>query len=248
MSLFENIEAIYDDTWATKPYTNARAIELIMARCGKPVDELCRMSTKAWKKNSEADLLKQFDEDVEIMETLLLDGIGDCTTFTAYITQRASQLQDFTMGDTGGHRLAWASNGVLIDSSAKQLIQLQDGVLVESGKKQFLWTSSASGPGTLEVKEGEKPLRQVELLTTTKEDVDPNVLFEEIETIYNDTWATKPYTNAPAIELIITRCGKPVEELCRMSPKAWKNNFQADLLKQFDEDDEIMETAPGRYR
>ncbi|MCJ1463938.1 hypothetical protein MMC07_002547 [Pseudocyphellaria aurata] len=83
-----------------------------MTRCGKPVEELCRMSSNTWKENFQVHLLNRFNENDEIMNTLLLDGIGDCTTCTAYLTQQASKF-DFTFGDTGSHRLAWASNGVL---------------------------------------------------------------------------------------------------------------------------------------
>ncbi|MCJ1463136.1 hypothetical protein MMC07_001741 [Pseudocyphellaria aurata] len=43
----------------------------------------------------------------------------------------------------------------------------------------------------------------------------PKTSFEEVETMYNDAWVTKPFTKAPAIELIITRCGKPWRRICK---------------------------------
>ena len=165
---FEDLEVIYNNAWVTKPVSHITAIRQAIILSEKPLTELLQMPSKQW--SNLQGIMEKFDENDDIMNTLLSDGFGTCTTFTVYVTRQAPML-DFKLGDTGGHRVAWTNEGILVDSSSRKLVQLIDDVTHTGGNVKYLWKSTTDGSGILEISNDGKPFQQIEAVTSIKEGV-----------------------------------------------------------------------------
>ena len=64
--------------------------------------------------------------------------------------------------------------------------------------------------------------------------------FQELETIYNNAWEVKPFTNIPGIQQATMLCEKSLEELCQTSSNKWKKKLQKELLNKLDDNGDIM--------
>lgn len=75
---------------------------------------------------------------------------------------------------------------------------------------------------------------QCEMMSTFK------TSFQDLETIYNNAWQARHFTNSPGIQQAAMLCEKPLEELCQMSSNQWKKKLQNDLLKKLDDSGDIV--------
>lgn len=120
---FKDLSAIYDDVWQQRPFTNVPMIQEAVNQSDMSMIEICKLSDEKWKEILLENLLEKFDQTDEIFEHLKRESHGTCTSFALAVIE-AIPLQNFTIGDTGGHRDAWTKDGILIDSSVRRLFSL----------------------------------------------------------------------------------------------------------------------------
>lgn len=128
------------------------------------------MSPKQWQRQMKKGLLAKFDKDDDILNALLPEENGTCTNFTLHIMEQASKM-NFVLGDVDNHRIAWAEDGTLVDSSAKELLQLVDGDIVRHNNMKFLWRKTGDEPNSISFEKNDDPLEPVENGLTKKEGV-----------------------------------------------------------------------------
>lgn len=73
---------------------------------------------------------------------LLAGQNGTCTSHALFICNQSSDL-DFVIGDTGGHTIAWTDQGVVVDNSARILIQLPNEMLLTWTDLRYFWEKPA---------------------------------------------------------------------------------------------------------
>ena len=163
---FQDLDAIHNNTWEN-PFTNIPAIREAINLSDKSLKEVLEMSPKEWKR-MENHLLEKFDREDDIVNILLSEGVGTCTTLAVHVSRQAP-TRVFTLGDTGHHRVAWTSDGILIDSSACRLVQLSDNIPQTCAKVTFRRRSTADGSSILEFSKNNKPFQQIEALATVRD-------------------------------------------------------------------------------
>ena len=72
---------------------------------------------------------------------------------------------EFTWGDIGPQRITWTKDGILIDSSARKVLQLNDGPLTSCAELRYIWKSSETGPGTLQFQKAKRDEQPVPINT-----------------------------------------------------------------------------------
>lgn len=96
---------------------------------------LVRSSNRTWEDflrrpdfKKERDMLKKIISDAEELDLrpLWANNTGVCTSWAVLIT---SMLEgEYNFGDKNRHRAAWHQDGLVIDSSAREALQLVEGV------------------------------------------------------------------------------------------------------------------------
>lgn len=114
--------------------------------------------------------MKLFDEaDDETMKELISGGIGTCTSFAISVAQ--GSLHQYTIGDTGNHRVAWTEDGIVVDSSARGIIQLKENIpyRCRKGSIKYLMNKNDDGTMTIEHAVGKETLQPIEKLSSERE-------------------------------------------------------------------------------
>lgn len=161
---------MYDEAWRIRPFTNVPAIREAILWSEKDLQDVCRMSAKQWQKKLKKGLVTKFDNNDDILNALLPDTQGTCTNFTIHVINQSSPL-NFVLGDVGGHRIAWTEDGVLIDSTARDLIQLEDGQEKEHNGLRFEWRTNGDEPNSIRFGKNDDPLKLVESGLTWREGI-----------------------------------------------------------------------------
>ena len=141
---------------------HATGVRVAVSLSRKPLTELLQMSVNECT-SLKSGLLDKFDESDDAMNTAACccgraSGLALFSLYI-YITRQAPTL-DFHWGDTGSHRIAWTDNGILIDSSARKLVQLAHDVLSRVEKVKYTWRSTSVGQAWLRDIKREKRARR----------------------------------------------------------------------------------------
>jgi hypothetical protein len=106
----------------------------------------------------------------EELRSLWINRQGTCTAWAVLLASKiAEDPNDLYFGDVGHHRVAFTESGILIDSHAREALQLEDGVKYKYKGITY----------TLEGMEQDKPAFSytvcLSLLTDLKSDTNQNV-------------------------------------------------------------------------
>src|SRR5271156_949546 len=86
----------------------------------------------------------------EELRRLWAKNHGVCTSWAVLVASKiATDLNEITFADTGHHRLAFTNCGILIDSSAREALQLEDEVQKKHRKAAYVMKGIGQGQPSL---------------------------------------------------------------------------------------------------
>ena len=131
-SLFSRASELCRETWPKTIFSSFHFLERTILYSGKDWAEMVTMSVSQLEADSEMKkkILRRIRNASEKeLQSLWADCHGLCTSWAVLLASKiAEDPNDLYFGDAGRHRVAFTKSGVLIDSHAREALQLKDGV------------------------------------------------------------------------------------------------------------------------
>jgi hypothetical protein len=124
---FSKAAEICQATWPNSFFTPLIMLQWLLNKCQRTFEDF----VKTPNFDAERELLKNAIQDAneEELRPLWANGTGVCTSWAVYIASALGEENGtvYSFGDKWNHRAAWSQDGVAIDSSARNALQLTDG-------------------------------------------------------------------------------------------------------------------------
>jgi hypothetical protein len=141
-SLFAHASELCRETWPKTIFSSFHFLERIVLYSGKSWAHIVAISADQLEANLEMKeriLQRIQNANEEELRSLWADHHGTCSSWAALLASKiAGDPNELFFADTGHHRLAFTRSGILIDSQAREALQLKDGVEYEHDKVTYI--------------------------------------------------------------------------------------------------------------
>jgi hypothetical protein len=131
-TLFTRASDLCRETWPKTIFSSFHLFERTVLYAGKDWAQMVAMSVHQLETDSEMKeriLQRIRNANEEELRSLWANYYGVCTSWAVLLASKiAEDPNDLYFGDVGHHRMAFTRSGILIDSSAREALQLKDGV------------------------------------------------------------------------------------------------------------------------
>jgi hypothetical protein len=130
-SVFDSASQICRETWPKSIYSSFHFLELLVRISDQDWPEFVRNRrvSKSLHTTISHKIETKYDQELDL---LWKNNHGMCTSWSILIGSKLENLgfQDFKfcLADSGRHRLGYTADGILIDSSVREALQLKDSV------------------------------------------------------------------------------------------------------------------------
>ena len=120
------------EMWPKTIFSSFHSFEKIVLYAEKDWAQMVTISAHRLETDSETKekiLQRIRNADDEELRSLWINRYGTCASWAVLLASKiAGDPNDLYFGDDGYHRVAFTRSGILIDSSAREALQLKDGV------------------------------------------------------------------------------------------------------------------------
>jgi hypothetical protein len=131
-SLFTRASDLCRETWPKTLFSSFHFFERILLYAEKDWAQMVAISAPQLETDSEMKekiLQRIRNASEEELRSLWINRYGTCASWAVLLASKiAEDPNDLYFGDDGHHRVAFTRSGILIDSSAREALQLKDGV------------------------------------------------------------------------------------------------------------------------
>ena len=131
-SLFTRASNLCRETWPKTVFSSFHFLERIVLYSGKDWAEMVATSARQLETDlatKERILQRIENADENELRSLWENHHGSCTSWAVLLASKiAEDPNDLYFADVGHHRAAFTTSGILIDSHAREALQLEDGV------------------------------------------------------------------------------------------------------------------------
>src|SRR5271156_1452478 len=152
-SLFPLASTLCTDTWPKTIFSSFHLFETAVLFAGGDWTRMVAMSAEQIQ--NDAALMDKISGRItnasdEELRPLWAKNHGTCTSWAVLMASKiATDLNEISFADSGHHRLAFTNCGILVDSSAREALQLEDDVRKKHRKATYIMKGIGQGQPSL---------------------------------------------------------------------------------------------------